>query len=89
MVDRSRRMEGRQAGLVDLFTVGETAVVLGVTRKQVYEWIERGVLPSIRLGLGRQKIRIRCEDLERFVEEDFVASVPPGHGGSLRQDLEE
>lgn len=89
MVDGRRGTEAPQAGLVDLFTAGETAAVLGVTRKQVYEWIERGVLRAIRLGLGRQKIRIRCEDLERFVEEDFVASVPPGHGGSLRQDLEE
>jgi hypothetical protein len=34
-------------------------------------------------------MRIRTEDLEQFIEEEFVPSSPPGHGGCLRRDLED
>ena len=87
-----RRMEGIEdlkPGLVDLFTAGDAAAILGVPCKRIYEWVDRGVLPHIQIGLGRTMMRIRTEDLERFIEEEFVPSSPPGHGGSLRRDLEE
>ena len=53
--------------------------------KLVFSWINDGVLHAIRLGRGQRLIRIRRVDLEQFVEQDFDPSVPPGHGGRLRQ----
>jgi excisionase family DNA binding protein len=86
---RIEGMENLKPGLVDLFTAGDAAAILGVPRKRIYEWVDRGVLPHIQIGLGRTMMRIRTEDLERFIEEEFVPSSPPGHGGRLRRDLEE
>lgn len=86
--DASRRPAGRW-GLTTLYTPGETAAVLGVSRRQVLDWIEDGVLPSVQLGQGEHTIRVRREALDRFVEEDFKPSVPPGQGGSLRQESRE
>jgi excisionase family DNA binding protein len=74
---------------LDFYTVAETAAILGVSYKLVFSWIKDGVLPAIRLGPGQRLIRIRRVDLERFVEQDFEPSVPPGHGGSLRQSNRE
>jgi len=76
-------------GLLDIFTPGEAAAILGVPRKRVYEWVDRGVLPHIQIGFGLTMMRIRTEDLEQFIEEEFVPSSPPGHGGCLRRDLED
>ena len=70
---------------LDFYTVTETAAILGVSEKLVFTWIKDAALPAIRLGPGRRLIRIRRVDLETFVEQDFEPSVPPGHGGSLRQ----
>ena len=68
-----------------LYTAAEMAAVLGVHRKQVLAWIEDDVLPSVRLGHKQQIVRVQEDDLKQFIKEDFVPSVPPGHGGSLRR----
>lgn len=73
---------------LNLYTVAETAVILGVSRKLVFTWVKDGVLPATRLGPGQRLIRIRRVDLEQFIEKDFQASTPPGNGGSLRRDAE-
>ncbi|HEY77162.1 MAG TPA: helix-turn-helix domain-containing protein [Thermoflexia bacterium] len=74
---------------LDLYTVAETAAILGVSQKLVFTWIKQNILPAIRLGPGRRLIRIRRIDLERFIEQDFQPSVPPGQGGSLRGKKED
>ena len=71
---------------LDFYTVTETAAILGVSEKLVFTWIKDEVLPAIRLGPGRRLLRIRRIDLEAFVEKDFEPSIPPGNGGSLRQN---
>jgi excisionase family DNA binding protein len=71
---------------LDFYTVTETAAILGVSEKLVFTWIKDEVLPAIRLGPGRRLLRVRRVDLEEFVEKDFEPSIPPGNGGSLRQN---
>ena len=52
---------------LELFTVAETASILGVSRKLVSAWIRQGALPAIRLGPGQRLLRIRRADLEAFI----------------------
>jgi len=52
---------------LELFTVAETASILGVSRKLVSTWIRQGALPAIRLGPGQRLLRIRRADLEAFI----------------------
>lgn len=74
---------------LDFYTVTETAAILGVSAKLIFSWIKDEVLPAVRLGPGQRLIRIRRVDLEAFVEQDFEPSIPPGSGGSLRQNRAE
>jgi excisionase family DNA binding protein len=48
-------------------TARAVAELLGVSAETVLRWTRRGELPAIRLPGGA--IRIREEDLERFLEE--------------------
>ncbi len=70
---------------LDLYSVAETAAILGVSEKLVFNWIKQGILPAIRLGPGRRLIRIRRIDLEKFINTEFEPSSPPGRGGSIRK----
>jgi excisionase family DNA binding protein len=56
---------------LDLYTVAETAAILDVSQKTVFEWIRNGNLAATRLGPGQRLIRIRCADIEDFVKRDF------------------
>ena len=78
------RPQSPRLDALDLYTVAETAIILGVNQKLVFTWIRDGALPAIRLGTNQRLVRIRRVDLEEFVEKDFQASTPPGSGGSLR-----
>jgi len=85
MSKETRRPKPPRPDTLDLYTVAETAAILGVSEKLVFTWIKENILPAIRLGPGRRLIRIRRVDLEKFVETDFQPSVPPGRGGTLRR----
>jgi excisionase family DNA binding protein len=50
-----------------LFTITETAIILGVSRRLVSYWIQEGALPAIRLGPGQRLVRVRVADLEAFL----------------------
>ena len=52
---------------LELFTVAETAAILGVSRRLVTNWIHAGALPVIRLGPGQRLLRIKRADLESFI----------------------
>jgi excisionase family DNA binding protein len=56
---------------LDLYTVAETAAILNVSQKTVFEWIKNGDLAATRLGPGQRLIRVCCKDLEDFVARDF------------------
>jgi excisionase family DNA binding protein len=52
---------------LQLFTITETAVILGVSRRLVSNWIQEGALPAIRLGPGQRLVRVNVGDLEAFI----------------------
>jgi excisionase family DNA binding protein len=54
---------------LQLFTITETAVILGVSRRLVSNWIQEGALPAIRLGPGQRLVRVNIGDLEAFIAQ--------------------
>jgi excisionase family DNA binding protein len=70
MTHKDQHREIPQA--LKLYTVAETAAILSVSKKSVYNWIKQAALPAIRLGPGQRYLRIRQTDLERFIaKRDF------------------
>ncbi len=59
------RRELRPAVGEMLITVPEAARRLAISRSYLYQYLQRGKLPSVRIGRAR---RIRVTDLEGFVE---------------------
>lgn len=49
-----------------LYSVREAAGWLGVSESLVRDWVDRGVIASVRPPDGRRLVRIRREDLEAF-----------------------
>ena len=54
---------------LQMFTIAETAVILGVSRRLVSNWIQEGALPAIRLGPGQRLVRVTVGDLEAFIDQ--------------------
>ncbi|RME47088.1 MAG: DNA-binding protein [Chloroflexi bacterium] len=66
---------------LELYTIGETAAILGVSRRSVSNWIRQGALKAIRLGPGQRMVRIQLAELEAFIQRyQFKppAARPPG-----------
>lgn len=62
-----------------LWNVAQVATFLGMSRHWVYKAAERGALPSVRLGLGRNagSLRFRPESIRAFaVDREQRASAP-------------
>jgi len=57
---------GKQTSERLLLTVSEAAETLGVSRSHLYNLIQQGHLPTIRLGCS---VRIPKAWLERYIEE--------------------
>ncbi len=51
-----------------MLTVRDVAVLLKVSQGAVYTLVESGVLPHHRIGAGRGVIRIREDDLDRYID---------------------
>lgn len=51
-------------------TPTEVARQLGVSVRVVYGWLSAGKLPKVKLS--RRAVRVRPQDLERFVAERMV-----------------
>lgn len=49
-----------------VYTVAETAAILGVNKDFVYRLIKNGSLPAMKIG----SMKIRRQALERFLEEE-------------------
>ncbi len=49
-----------------LLTPGQVATILGMSRSTVYEMLNSGALPSVRVLRSR---KIRRTDLERLIQE--------------------
>ena len=54
---------------MDLLTVQDVAAILKVSKSLVYELIASGRIACHRIGNGRGAIRLRRDDLERYINE--------------------
>jgi excisionase family DNA binding protein len=63
------RLEGE-----DFLTVDEAAAMLGVKAATLYAYVSRGVLPSYRQGIKRQRLYRRA-DVERLLQVAPSAGV--------------
>ncbi len=57
-----------------LLNAQEVAAALNMGLSTVYMLVERGELPSIRIG---RSVRIRPEDLEKFIESKTQSQAAP------------
>lgn len=53
-----------------MLTTGQAARLLGVTSQTVINWMESGVLPFVRVGLGRRKVK--PEDLQAVIDRNGI-----------------
>lgn len=54
----------------ELVTAAEVARLFGVTPRTVHRWIDRGLIPAIRIGgAARGPLRIRRADVEALMAE--------------------
>lgn len=51
----------------------EVAQILKISRAMAYKLMQRGEIPSIKIGSA---VRIRVEDLEKYVEQKVAQNVP-------------
>ena len=51
--------------MVELLTRREVAGICKVSLRTVTRWLQKGNLPAVRLG---RNVRIRRDDLERFIQ---------------------
>ena len=58
-------------------TVEETATILGIPRRSVYEHIARGLLPAIELGRRKLVLKEAIEQLRREAMERANALAAP------------
>ena len=77
--NRNKSQKPQRPDSLDLYTVAETAAILNVSKRLVFEWIRENALPVVRLGPGQRLIRIRRSDLEQFIEKDFESSRGSEH----------
>jgi len=69
-----------------MFSVAEVARTLSVTPQTVRQWIEKGHLEGVKVGVGRGFWRIRSGALKEFLYKNYgpVADgtqLPEGDGG--------
>ncbi len=65
-----------------LFTVPEAAEMLGISRSHLYQLIQSGKLPVVRLGTS---VRIPRVWLERYIEESVQAWVAARDGWAAKE----
>lgn len=51
-----------------LYSIAAAADQLSVSRDTVYRFVNAGVLRSVDMGINRQMLRIRHDDLVAFIE---------------------
>lgn len=59
--------------MTKLLTVNDVVEQTRLSLASVYRLIKSGRLPHVRPGVGRRAIRIRQEDLERYLKEEEPA----------------
>ena len=57
----------------EFYTVAEIAELYGVTRRTVYDWIEKGLPVSRRREIGKKEHAvITCDDVDDFIRPGIV-----------------
>ena len=60
----------RRWGMTDRYlTVRDVAARWGVSRSDVYQLVSNGLLPSVRVGVGRGTIRVREADVGEYLKQ--------------------
>lgn len=76
MSTKSVLNDPKEVQRMQFFSTAEVALILGVSRKVVLDWIRDGHLPAFRLGPTHRVIRIRKEDLDSFIA-GHIQNQPP------------
>jgi excisionase family DNA binding protein len=59
--------------LEKLYRSSDVAIILNISRALAYRLLSEGAIPSIRFG---RTVRVRVEDLEKFIAEKSTAKNP-------------
>ena len=54
-----------------LYTTAEAAAILNVSLRTLQGWVRDGTLSHVRLGDGGRLVRIRAQDLEDFIQQNY------------------
>ncbi len=54
-----------------LYTTAEAAAILNVSLRTLQSWVREGSLPHVRLGDGGRLVRIKAQDLEDFIQQNY------------------
>ena len=68
---------------VELLTVQETADACKVSVRTMFRWLAKGRLPAVRVG---NVTRIRCSDLEAFLENHLSETPKKQEGYAPREE---
>lgn len=63
--------------MIRVLSVRQAAEQLGVAETTVYGLCRQNLLRHFRVGMGRGTIRVREEDLDKFIEDAVVQSEEP------------
>lgn len=75
MTRRPGRTVMKSQGERMLYSVAEAASQLSVSRDTVYRFVNAGVLRAVDMGIDRQLLRIRHDDLVAFIEGRTVTAA--------------
>jgi excisionase family DNA binding protein len=56
-------------------TAAEVATHMRVTAATVRNWVHRGQLPAVKVGLGRGEWKVTADDLEAFLRAHTSSSA--------------
>ncbi len=59
---------------LQLYTTAEAAAILNVSLRTLQSWVREGSLPHVRLGDGGRLVRIKAQDLENFIQQNYQHS---------------
>lgn len=61
-------------GAPQLLTIPEVAARLKINRNSVYRYIAAGAFPTVDIGMGRSKTRVKADDLEAWIADRTTAA---------------
>jgi excisionase family DNA binding protein len=68
-------------------TAAQAAEYLQVHRDTIYDWYLSGVIPAIRIGKGRGRLRFDRDDLDRVMRDNKMPGPAPAPPKRKRRRL--